>query len=114
MKLTKLAFGIASTAFAFCFACSSANADVNIVGITPGKAILVVNDAPPKTYAVGSEILPGIKLLSTDSDSATIDVHGKRQVLRMGEYVHKRSGEPRQEHHLASRCARSLSRFGQD
>jgi aspartyl protease family protein len=67
--------------------CEAAN--VGLVGMFPGKALLVVDGAPPKIVAVGSEVADGIKLVSIGDGSAIIDIHGKRQTLKMGEYVQR-------------------------
>ena len=61
--------------------------EVGVVGLFPGKAILVVDGAPPKTYNVGSMISNDTKLLDVDHDSATIISNGKRSVLAMGQAV---------------------------
>lgn len=64
-------------------------ADVSVVGLFPGKAVLVVNGAAPKTYSVGSTIAEGVRLAATDQSTATIEINGKRQRIAMGEYVNR-------------------------
>lgn len=64
-------------------------ADVSVVGLFPGKAVLVVNGAAPKTYSVGSTIAEGVRLTATDQSTATIEINGKRQRIAMGEYVNR-------------------------
>lgn len=66
---------------------NAAAADIGVVGLFPGKAVLVVDDAAPKTYSVGSVIGDGIRLVAADRSSATIDLHGKRQTVSIGEHV---------------------------
>ncbi|MCU6435517.1 TIGR02281 family clan AA aspartic protease [Undibacterium sp. Jales W-56] len=63
--------------------------DIGVVGLFPGKAVLVIDGNAPKTYSVGSNIGDGMKLVAADNETATIDVHGKRQVLTIGQYVHR-------------------------
>ncbi|MBC3884440.1 retropepsin-like aspartic protease family protein [Undibacterium griseum] len=63
----------------------AAATDVGVVGLFPGKAILVVDGAPPKAYAVGSMISEDTRLVDADRDGATITTNGKRYVLAMGE-----------------------------
>lgn len=63
--------------------------DVGVVGLFPGKAILVVDGAPPKAYAVGSALSSDTKLVDADRESATIVSNGKRYVLVMGQTVHR-------------------------
>ena len=73
----------------FGFMLSAQAADIDVVGLFPGKAVLVINGNSPKTYAVGSTIADGTKLIAADNNSATIEARGKRQVLAMGQYIHR-------------------------
>lgn len=73
----------------FGFMLSAHAADIAVVGLFPGKAVLVVNGNLPKTFSVGSSIADGAKLIAADNNSATIESNGKRQVLAMGQYVHR-------------------------
>ena len=66
--------------------CSAAS--IGVVGLFPGKAILVVDDNQPTAYSVDSDITPDIRLIAADRDSATILQNGKRSVLILGQYVH--------------------------
>ena len=61
--------------------------DVDVVGLFPGKAILVVDGATAKAYQVGSMLSPDTQLVAADSETATIAVNGKRYTLKMGEAV---------------------------
>jgi aspartyl protease family protein len=63
--------------------------DVGVVGLFPGKAVLVVDGRSPKTYSVGGAIAEGIKLVSADQTTATIDINGKRQTIALGEHVNR-------------------------
>ncbi|MFZ6760689.1 retropepsin-like aspartic protease family protein [Undibacterium sp. Ji50W] len=67
---------------------SSLATDIDVVGLFPGKAILVVDGAVPKTYSVGATINGDSKLVEADRESATIIINGKRQVLTIGQAVH--------------------------
>jgi aspartyl protease family protein len=64
-------------------------ADVSVVGLFPGKAVLVIGNAPPKTYSVGATIADGIKLSAVNASSATLDVSGKRQTIAIGEHFNR-------------------------
>ncbi len=64
-------------------------ADIGVVGLFPGKAVIVVDGNPPKIYAVGSSITDGVKLVAVDNVSATIETKGKREVLEMGQHTHR-------------------------
>lgn len=77
-------------------------ADVNLVGLFPGKAVLVVNNAAPKIYAAGAAIGDGVRLVSVGDSSAVIEVNGKRQTIALGEHVHRSSPSARQSVTLKS------------
>lgn len=64
-------------------------ADINVVGLFPNKAVLVVDGGSPKTYAVGATITEGVKLVASDGSSATIETNGKRQTIALGEHVNR-------------------------
>ena len=63
--------------------------DIGVVGLFPGKAILVVDGAAPKTYSVGSNINSEARLIEADRETATVMINGKRKVLVMGQTVHR-------------------------
>jgi aspartyl protease family protein len=61
--------------------------DVNVIGLFPGKAVIVVNRGAPRTFAAGEKTADGsVKLLSADSKSAVLEIDGKRQTLEMGQH----------------------------
>lgn len=59
--------------------------DVGVAGIFPGKAILVINNGAPRTVPVGGKTPEGIKVLGVDGERATLEVDGKRRVVRIGQ-----------------------------
>ncbi|AMP03625.1 TIGR02281 family clan AA aspartic protease [Collimonas pratensis] len=61
--------------------------DIGVVGLFPGKAVLVIDGSSPKTYSVGSKVTDDVKLVEANGSSATLEVKGKRQVIGIGEYV---------------------------
>ncbi len=67
-------------------ACAQA-ADISVLGLFSGKALLVIDGAPPKTYSSGDKLADGLTLVAADSSGAIIDDHGKRSVLALGQYV---------------------------
>lgn len=71
------------------FADAAQAADIGVVGLFPGKAVLVIDEGAPKTYSVGSTISNGIKLLSVNESTATIEINGKRQTIVIGEHVNR-------------------------
>ncbi len=64
-------------------------ADIGVVGLFPGKAVLVVDGAAPKTYAVGATVAPGVTLAAVDRDSASFDADGRRQAIALGAHVNR-------------------------
>jgi aspartyl protease family protein len=65
--------------------------DINMVGLFPGKAVLVIDNGSPKTYAVNSVLAEGIKLVNVSDSSAIIDIKGKRQILTLGQHINQSS-----------------------
>lgn len=56
----------------------AAATDVGLVGLFPGKAVLVINGGAPTTLSVGATA-NGVKVLSTDGNTATLEVDGRRR-----------------------------------
>jgi aspartyl protease family protein len=63
----------------------AAAADINVVGLTAGKAVVSINGGKPRTLAVGQVTPEGVKLISASSEAATFEVDGKRRTLAAGE-----------------------------
>ncbi|WP_025918068.1 TIGR02281 family clan AA aspartic protease [Herminiimonas sp. CN] len=70
-------------------ASASHAADIAVVGLFPGKAVLVVDGGTPKTFAVGSIVTPGVKLLTATESSATVIVNDKKQTIAIGQHVNR-------------------------
>jgi aspartyl protease family protein len=73
---------IASIAAAF----PAAAADVTVVGLFSGKAVVTINRGQPRILAVGQTTPEGVKLVAVDAKGATLEIDGKRQVLEMGQH----------------------------
>ncbi len=67
---------------------SMANAatNVTVVGLFPGKAVVVINGQAPRTLSVGDKTADGVTLLATTADTATVDIDGKRHKLDVGQH----------------------------
>jgi aspartyl protease family protein len=63
--------------------------DISLIGLFPGKAVFVVDGSSPKTYAVGTTIAGGIKLVGIGDGNATIDNNGKHETIAIGGYVNR-------------------------
>ncbi|HZZ94637.1 MAG TPA: TIGR02281 family clan AA aspartic protease [Usitatibacter sp.] len=80
---------LAGFAFAFALALGAPGAhatDVNVIGLFPGKAVVVINRGTPHTMSVGESTSDGVRLVSVDRGSATVEVDGKRERLEMGQH----------------------------
>ncbi|HEX5464919.1 MAG TPA: TIGR02281 family clan AA aspartic protease [Burkholderiales bacterium] len=64
---------------------SAAAVDVNVVGLTSGKAIVVIGDAPPRLMRAGDTGPDGVHLISASSDAAVFEIGGKRETLTLGQ-----------------------------
>ena len=65
-----------------------ADTRVNIVGLFSDKALVMINGGAPQSLHVGQTV-NGVKLISANSESATLMVEGRRQVLKMGQAMEK-------------------------
>ena len=61
--------------------------DVGLAGLFPGKALLTIDGGAPRIVAVGATTREGVKVLSTEGETATLEVEGKKRVLRVGQNV---------------------------
>jgi aspartyl protease family protein len=57
---------------------------VTLAGMLGTRALVIVDGSPPKSVAVG-ESHKGVKVISTDGDTAVVEVAGRKQTLRVGE-----------------------------
>lgn len=68
--------------------CSTASAaDISVVALFPGKAMVVIDKEKPRTLRAG-ETYAGVTLISADSEEAVISIAGKQQRLRIGQGVY--------------------------
>ncbi len=68
------------------FACAAGATDVNVIGLFPGKAVVVIDRGAPRTLSVGQRTAEGVLLVEADSKSATLEIDGKRQRFEMGQH----------------------------
>lgn len=57
-----------------------------MVGLFPGKAVVVINGQPPRTISAGVKTAEGIVLISTTADSAVMEIDGRKQTLELGQH----------------------------
>jgi aspartyl protease family protein len=60
--------------------------DINVIGLFPGKAVVVIDGGPIRTLSVGQKTAQGVTLLSTDRESATFDISGQHKKLNIGQH----------------------------
>lgn len=59
-------------------------ADINVVGLFSGRAVVTIDGGKPRTLSAGQSTPEGVKLISADSNAAVIEYQGKRQTLAPG------------------------------
>lgn len=60
--------------------------DVNVIGLFPGKVVVVINRGAPRTLAVGEKTAEGVRVISVDTKGAVLEIDGKRETLEMGQH----------------------------
>lgn len=65
---------------------TAAAADIDVIGLTAGKAMVIINGGKPRMLAAGQTSPEGVKLLAATSESATFEFAGKRQTLTTGQH----------------------------
>lgn len=77
--------GAGLVALGLAFTVTAAHAlDLDVVGLFPGKAVVVIDGGAPRTLSVGQKTAEGVRLLRADSTSAEFEQDGRRQVLGLG------------------------------
>lgn len=70
-------------ALALCLSAQVLAQTVALSGMLGNKALLVIDGGQPRGVAAG-EAFKGVRVLSTQGDSAVVEVGGQRQTLRIG------------------------------
>lgn len=58
--------------------------DVVVVGLFSGRAVVMIDGGAPRTLSAGQVTPEGVRLVRADSETAELEIDGKRQVLRLG------------------------------
>jgi len=61
-------------------------AEVSVIGLFPGKAVVVIDGGAPRVLSVGQKPVEGVTLISTDQESATLSIDGQKKTLRIGQH----------------------------
>jgi aspartyl protease family protein len=69
-------------------------AEITVIGLMSGKAVVVIDGGKPLTLRVGESAPGGLKLVDATSESATFEVAGRRQTLALGHYAAATKGAP--------------------
>jgi aspartyl protease family protein len=69
-------------------------ADVGLAGLFPGKVLLTIDGGAPRTVAVGATTREGVRVLGVEGDTATLEIDGKKRVLRVGQNVAEKASGP--------------------
>jgi aspartyl protease family protein len=68
-----------------CAPCVAAAADIHVVALTAGKAVVKINGGRTQTLGAGQVSPEGVKLVSATSEAAVFEVEGKRRTLVAGD-----------------------------
>ena len=68
--------------------------DVTVIGLMAGRAVVVIDGGKQRTMRVGEVTPEGVKLLDATSDSATVEVKGRRQTLALGSHATVARSQP--------------------
>ena len=60
--------------------------DVGVIGLFPGKAVVVIDGGSPRVLTAGQKPVDGVALLSTDRETATLLIDGQKKTLRIGQH----------------------------
>jgi aspartyl protease family protein len=61
--------------------------ELNVVGLSEGRAVIVDAKGRPKVYRDGDTLPNGARLVRASPESAVVELNGKRSTLRMGTQV---------------------------
>jgi aspartyl protease family protein len=71
--------------------------ELAVSGIFGNKAVLVIDNNPPRTLSIGQTSPEGVKLLAIDAPMVTVEIDGERLRLRLGEQVVQQAGRSSEE-----------------
>ena len=61
--------------------------EVALVGLLPGKALVVIDGGKRQTLALGAKSAEGVKLLAIESGAALFEIEGKSRRVQIGQHV---------------------------
>ena len=60
--------------------------DVGVIGLFPGKAVVVIDGGAPRVLSAGQRSIEGVTLVSTDRETATFLIDGQKKTLKIGQH----------------------------
>jgi aspartyl protease family protein len=60
--------------------------EVGVVGLFPGKAVVVIDGGTPRVLTAGQKTAEGVTLISTDRETATFLIDGQKKTLKIGQH----------------------------
>ena len=61
--------------------------EVGVVGLFPGKAVVVIGGGKPRTITVEAGAIEGVKLLAVEGETAVLEFDGKKHRIGIGQHV---------------------------
>ena len=61
-------------------------ADVSVIGLFPGKAVVVIDGGAPRVLTAGQKAVDGVTLVSSDRETATFLIDGQKRSLKIGQH----------------------------
>jgi len=61
-------------------------AEVSVIGLFPGKAVVVIDGGAPRVLTAGQKPVDGVALVSTDRETATLLIDGQKRTLKIGQH----------------------------
>ena len=77
-------------------------AEVALVGLLPGRAIVMVDGGKRQTLSVGAKTEEGVKLLGIESGAATFEIDGRQRRMQIGQSVVATASSARPELRLTA------------
>ena len=71
-----------------------AAAEITVIGLTSGRAVVIIDGGKARTLRAGETTPEGVKLVEATSEAATFEVKGRRQTLPLGYHGAVARNEP--------------------
>jgi aspartyl protease family protein len=92
--MIKSLFHSTTASLALALSCAAEATDVQVIALTEGKAVVVVDSGKPRTLQAGQSTPDGVKLVSADSQQAVLEINGKRETVTLGRSIRASNPAP--------------------